>query len=89
MNDESGFPRNITNRLTLQWLLVPVILLPLGMTFLFSFGRLFIMLDDSLSASILDCCALGLGLVWLLSVFALLLCVVFVLLSNDKDTHPG
>ncbi|MDR2439931.1 MAG: hypothetical protein LBE12_11245 [Planctomycetaceae bacterium] len=72
----------LANRQTIQWLLVPVILLPIGMVFLFTFGRFFAMFGDLVAGAILDWLALGLGFFWLLSLISLLMCVTLFLLKN-------
>jgi hypothetical protein len=73
----------LTNRQTLSWLLVPVMFLPIGITVLFLFGRVFALLGDAISAAILDGTALAFGIVWCLALILLLLCTVFLLLSVD------
>ncbi len=72
-------------RQTLQWLLVPGMLLPVAMVFLFIFGRFFAMLGDTVSAKVLDCIALGLGSFWFISIFALILCVVFYITQDEEE----
>lgn len=74
----------LTSRRTLQWLLVPALLLPVGMVFLFTFARFFVMLGDPISAKVLDCIALGLGFFWFLSLVSLVLCIVFYI-TQDED----
>ena len=73
----------LTNRQTLSWLLVPVMFLPIGVTVLFLFGRVFALLGDAISAAILDGTALAFGIIWCLSLILLLLCTVFLLLSEE------
>ena len=73
----------LANQQTLAWLLVPVMFLPVGITVLFLFGRLFALLEDSLSASILDGTALALCILWSLSLVLLLICTVLMLLWED------
>jgi hypothetical protein len=75
----------LANRQMLSWLLVPVMLLPIGTTFLFIFGRVFALLNDSFSASILDGTALVLGILWCLTLVLLLLCVTFLLLREESE----
>jgi len=75
----------LTNRQTLAWLLVPVLMLPIGITMLFLFGRLFALLGDVISAAALDCTALALGILWCLSLVLLLLCTVFTLLGEKTE----
>ncbi|MDR3198406.1 MAG: hypothetical protein LBU34_11115 [Planctomycetaceae bacterium] len=72
------------NRQTIQWLLVPIILLPVGMVFLFTFGRFFVLFGDLTAAAILDWLALGLGFFWLLSLIAQLICVALLLIKNNN-----
>ena len=72
-------------RRTLAWLLVPVLFLPIATTVLFIFGRIFALLNDALSAAILDYTALALGIIWGLSLVLLLLCSVFLLLREEID----
>ncbi|MCL2710184.1 MAG: hypothetical protein FWE95_04820 [Planctomycetaceae bacterium] len=75
----------LTNRQTLAWLLVPVLMLPIGITMLFLFGRLFALLGDVISAAALDYTALALGILWCLSLVLLLLCTVFTLLGGKTE----
>ena len=82
----------LTNRQTLSWLLVPVIFLPIGITVLFLFGRVFALLGDAVSAAVLGGTALACGIIWCLSLILLLLCTVFLLLceepmDDDWDTQ--
>ena len=79
-------PLNIlANRRTLSWLLVPVMALPIGITILFLFGRVFALFGDAISSSILDGTALALGILWCLSLVLLLLCTVFILLREKTE----
>ncbi len=75
----------LTHRRTLQWLLVPGLLLPVGMVFLFIFGRFFALLGDPISAKVLDCIALGLGFFWFLTFVSLVLCIVFYITQDEED----
>ncbi|MDR1964176.1 MAG: DUF3292 domain-containing protein [Planctomycetaceae bacterium] len=75
----------LANRRTIQWLFVPVILLPVGMVFLFTFGRFFAIFGDPISAAILDWLALGLGFFWFLSLVSQLLCVALFLSKEDDE----
>jgi len=75
----------LTNRQTLAWLLVPVTLLPIGITILFLFGRFFALLGDVISAAALDWTALALCILWCLSLVLLLLCTVFTLLGEKTE----
>ena len=75
----------LTNRQTLAWLLVPVMLLPVGITILFLFARVFALLGDTISAAALDWTALALGILWCLSLILLLLCTVFTLLGEKTE----
>lgn len=77
----------LTNRQTLSWLLVPVMFLPIGITILFLFGRIFALLGDAISASVLDWTALILCILWCLSLVLLLLCAVFLLLAKEPETE--
>ena len=77
----------LTSRRTLQWLLVPAVVLPMGMVFLFTFGRFFAMLGDPVSARILDCIALGLGFFWFLSLVSLVFCIVFYITQEEDFTE--
>ena len=84
----------LSHKRTLSWLLVPVLLLPVGTTILFLCGRVFALLHDTLSASILDWTALALCILWCLALILLLLCAVLVLLregpeEESKDTEVG
>ncbi len=74
----------LANRRTIQWLLVPCMLLPVGMVFLFAFGRLFGMLGDPISALVLDGIALGFGLIWLLGLVTLLFSLAMAFLQRDR-----
>jgi uncharacterized membrane protein len=75
----------LANRQTLAWLLVPVMFLPVGVTILFLFGRVFALLGDAISASALDWTALALSIFWCLSLILLLLCTVFMLLREKTE----
>jgi predicted ferric reductase len=77
----------LTHRQTLAWLLVPVLFFPIAATILSIFGRIFALLNDTLSASILDYTALALALLWCLSLVLLLLCAVFRLLREESDAE--
>ena len=70
---------------TLSWLLVPVMLLPIGMTILFMCGRVFALMHDNFSASVLDWTALALGILWCLSLVLLLISTVFLLLRDEPE----
>ena len=73
----------LASRQVLSWLLVPVMFLPIGMTILFLFGRVFALLNDSFSASMLDWTALALCILWCLSFVLLVLCLAFLLLREE------
>jgi len=75
----------LTDRRTLAWLLVPVLFLPIGVAILFLFGRVFAMLNDAFSASVLDWTALALCILWCLSLVLLLLCTAFLLLLEEGE----
>ena len=75
----------LTNRQTLAWMLVPVMFLPIGTAVLFLFGRVFALLGDPFSASVLDFTALGLCIVWCLSLVLLLICTAFRLLWEETE----
>jgi hypothetical protein len=75
----------LANRQTLAWLLVPVVFLPIGITILFLFGRLFALLGDAVSTSVLDWTALALCILWCLSLVLLLLCTVLMLLWEEQQ----
>ncbi|MDR0610819.1 MAG: hypothetical protein LBG58_11965 [Planctomycetaceae bacterium] len=75
----------LASRRTIQWLFVPIFLLPIGMVFLFTFGRFFVVFGDPVSATILDWLALGLGFFWFLSLIVQLLCVALLLLKNGNS----
>ena len=75
----------LANRQTLAWLLVPVLFLPVVVTILFLFGRVFAFLGDAFSASILDGTALVFCIVWCLTLVLLLLCTVFMLLWEKPE----
>jgi hypothetical protein len=75
----------LASRQTIQWLFVPIILLPIGMVFLFTFGRFFALFGDTFSARILDWLALGLGFFWLLSLVSQLMCVALFLLKHNNS----
>ncbi len=77
--------RLFTQRRTLQWLLVPGVLLPVGMAFLFTFARFFSLLGDKVSACVLDSIALGLGFFWFLNFVALVLCIVLYITQDEED----
>jgi len=81
----------LANRQTLAWLLVPVVFLPVAVTILFLFGRVFALLGDTLSASILDWTALAFCIIWCLTLVSLLLCTAFLLLwenPENGDSEP-
>lgn len=88
-NDSMGrFPAPLdvlVNRRALSWLLVPVMFLPIGITILFLFGRVFAMLGDAISASVLDGTTLALCILWCLSLVLLLLCSVLILLKEKPE----
>ena len=75
----------LTRRNTLSWLLVPVLLLPIGTTILFLFGQVFALLNDPLSASVLNWTALVLCIFWCLALVLLVLCAVLVLLREEPE----
>ena len=75
----------LAQRRTLSWLLVPVMLLPIGTTVLFLFGQVFALLNDTLSASVLHWTALALSIVWCLTLVLLGLCAVLVLLRDEPE----
>jgi hypothetical protein len=75
----------LANRRTMQWLLVPTMLLPVGMVFLFTFSCFFALFGDPISSAILNWLAFGLGFAWFLSLVSLLICVVLVLSKNEND----
>jgi len=75
----------LAHRRTLSWLLVPVLLLPVGTTILFLFGRVFALLNDPFSTTILDWSALVLCILWCLVLVLLLLCAVLVLLREGPE----
>jgi len=75
----------LTNRQTLAWLLVPVMFFPIGVAILFLFARIFTLLNDALSASILDGTALALCILWCLSLILLLICTAFSLLREESE----
>jgi hypothetical protein len=75
----------LANRQTLSWMLVPVMFLPIGVTVLFILGRVFALLNDAFSASILDGTALALGILWCLSLVSLLLCAVLLILREEPE----
>ena len=74
-----------TDRKTLAWLLVPVVILPIGITVLFLFARIFVLFSDAFSAWILDGTSLVLCILWCLSLVLILLCVVFRLLQEETE----
>jgi len=74
-----------TNKHTLAWLLVPVMFLPISVTILFLFSRIFALLGDAFSASILDWTALMLCILWCFSLILLLLCTVLLLLNGKPE----
>ncbi len=78
-------PSPLFFRRAIQILLIPTILLPVGMVFLFTFGRFFAMSGDRISAAVLDWTALGLGFFWFLGLVALLLAVVLLTLGRQRD----
>jgi len=75
----------LAHQRTLSWLLVPVMVLPIGITILFLFGRVFALLHDTFSASVLDWTALALCILWCLSLILLLLCAVLMLLREKPE----
>ena len=75
----------LAHRHTLSWLLVPVILLPVGTTILFLFGQVFALLNDTFSASVLNWTALILCIFWCLALVLLVLCAVLVLLKEQPE----
>jgi len=83
MKNEMDSDEPNKTRQTIFCLIVAVVLFPVGMSFLFVFGRFFFWFGDSFSAAILDGIALGLGVFWFVSVVALLLCLAVAALKND------
>jgi len=75
----------LASRRTLAWLLVPVMFLPVSIAVLVIFSRIFALLNDTLSASILDWTALALGIFWCLSLIILLICVVLLTLREESE----
>ena len=87
-NDYMDPLKFLTDHRTLAWLLVPVMFLPIGVTILFLFARIFALLNDSFSAAVLDGTALAFCICWCLSLVLLLVCTVFLLLQrNDCREH--
>jgi len=76
----------LANRQTLAWVLVPVMFLPVAVTILFLFGRVFALLGDAFSASILDGTALVFCILWCLALVLLLLCTAFLLLWESPES---
>ncbi|MDR0336395.1 MAG: hypothetical protein LBI18_04825 [Planctomycetaceae bacterium] len=85
MKEFPSLIETLASRQTIQWLFVPIILLPIGMVFLFTFGRFFSLFGDPVSATIFDWLALGLGFFWFLSLISQLMCVALVLLKNSNS----
>lgn len=83
MKRESSSIELLIGRRTVQVLIISVILLPVGMTFLFVSGRLFHWFGDAFAATIFDGIALGLGFFWLLTLVALILSVALSSLVKD------
>ena len=77
----------LANRRTLAWLLVPVMFIPVSIAVLFIFGRIFTLLNDTFSASILDWTALALGILWCLSLVVLLICTVLLTLREENESE--
>ena len=75
----------LAHRHTLAWLLVPVMLLPIGTTILFLFGQVFALLNDTISALVLHWTALVLSVLWCLALVLLVLCAVLVLLREEPE----
>jgi len=75
----------LAHRRTLAWLLVPVMFLPVSIAVLVIFSRIFALLNDTLSTSILDWTALVLGILWCLSLIVLLICVVLLTLREESE----
>lgn len=72
----------------LQYLIGASVLLPVGMAFLFIFGRFFAFFGDTLSSRVFDVFALILGFFWFLGLVSLLLCVsVTTLMKQDSDSQ--
>ena len=90
-NDYMGrfpFPLDVfANRRMLSWLLVPVMSLPIGITILFLFGRVFALFGDTIAALALDGTALALAILWCLSLVLLLVCTVFLLLCEQIEEN--
>ena len=88
--DRFPAPREVlVNRQTLAWLLMPVLFLPIGITILFLFGQVFVLLGDTFSASVLDWTALALCIFWCLTLVLLLLCTVFLLLVEKPEDEEA
>jgi len=75
----------LTNRRTLAWLLVPVMFFPIGIAILFLFARIFALLNDTFSASILDGTALVLGILWCLSLILLSIVTALLVLYEESE----
>ena len=73
-----------TLRRAIQGLFVSSVVLPVGIVFLFAFGRFFRMLDDAITAKILDLITLGTGIVWAVTLIFLLLCLALSVLQQDE-----
>jgi hypothetical protein len=75
----------LTSRRMLSWLLVPVMFFPIGVAILFLFARIFALLNDTFSASILDWTALALCILWCVSLVLFLICTACSLLRETSD----
>lgn len=72
---------NISKKI-IFFLLIPIVLLPLGIAFLLIFGRVFAMLEDQISGNVLDWVAFFLAFLWVIDLTAL---VVALGLRSLKD----
>lgn len=70
----------------IQCLIAIDILLPIGMVFLFVFGRFFSFFGDAISASVIDVIALIFGFFWFVLLVALLFCVALTTLEIKNET---
>lgn len=85
MNKDSNSCGIFGKRCVLSGLILAVVLQPIGMALLLAFGRFFSWTGDLFSSRILDGVALGIGVLWLLSLVWLLLFVALIALKSLND----
>jgi hypothetical protein len=84
MNNDKNLISTLYLRRVVGWFLFPVILLPCGMFFLFVFLCFFWVSHDIFTVTILGWIILSMGLVWFISITAIILCLAIAFLQETK-----